>query len=165
MSVFLVEFVCIMADFHALNACNAAMAVACTVLFVKKHLWCTELTWSSYCKIFFCTQKTCNHFCIRRVGTRGSCAYTASCLPSNSCGMCNQKGRELPKYGTLFGDMTWFPVYFQKTLNFLVFHWNIKLKTSKHEFVDRIHQNKQGLEGKKLSGREFILFEVYVWQT
>ena len=28
MSVFLVEFVCIMADFHALNACNAAMAVA-----------------------------------------------------------------------------------------------------------------------------------------
>ena len=32
------EFVCIMADFHALNGCNAAMAVACTVLVVKKHL-------------------------------------------------------------------------------------------------------------------------------
>ena len=90
MTVFLVEFVFIMADFHALNACNAAMAVACTVLVVKKHLWCTELTWSSYCKIFFCTQKTCDHLCVRRVGTRGSCANTASCLPSNSCGMCNQ---------------------------------------------------------------------------
>ena len=61
--------------------------------------------------------------------------------------------------------MTWFPVYFQKTLHFVVFDWNIELKTSKHEFVDSIHQNKQGLEGKKLSGREFILFEEYVWQT
>ena len=40
-------------------------------------------------------------------------------------------------------------VYFTKTL--LSFHRNIELKTSKHEFPDRIHQNKQGFEGKKLS--------------
>ena len=31
------------------------------------------------------------------------------------------------------------------------FHRNIELKTSKHEFPDKIHQNKQGFEGKKLS--------------
>ena len=34
---------------------------------------------------------------------------------------------------------------------FLGFHRNIELKTSKHEFADRIHQNKQRFEGKKLS--------------
>ena len=35
------------------------------------------------------------------------------------------------------------------------------MKTSKHEFTDRIHQNKQGFEGKKLSGKEFLTFEEY----
>ena len=50
---------------------------------------------------------------------------------------------------------SWFAVYLQKTLYFLVFHRNIGLKTSKYEFTDRIHQNKQGFEGKKLSGKEY----------
>ena len=49
----------------------------------------------------------------------------------------------------------------QKTLYFLVFHRNIGLKTSIYEFSDRIHQNKQGFEGKKLSGKEFVAFEEY----
>ena len=35
------------------------------------------------------------------------------------------------------------------------------LKTSTYEFTDRIHQNKQGFEGKKLSGKEFVAFEEY----
>ena len=52
-------------------------------------------------------------------------------------------------------------VYLQKTLYFLVFHRDIGLKTGKHEFTDRIHQNKQGLEGKKLSGKEFLAFKDY----
>ena len=51
--------------------------------------------------------------------------------------------------------------YLQKTLYFLVFHRNIGLKTSIYEFSDRIHQNKQGFEGKKLSGKEFVAFEEY----
>ena len=54
-----------------------------------------------------------------------------------------------------------FAVYLQKTLYFLVFHRNIGLKTSKHEFNDRTHQNKQGFQGKKLSGKEFLAFEEY----
>ena len=41
----------------------------------------------------------------------------------------------------------------------LVFHPNIGLKTSTYEFIDRIHQNKEGFEGKKLSGKE--AFEEY----
>ena len=45
---------------------------------------------------------------------------------------------------------SWFAVYLKKTLYFLVFHRNIGLKTSIYEFSDRIHQNKQGFEGKKL---------------
>ena len=57
-------------------------------------------------------------------------------------------------------DTSWFADYLQKTLYFFVFHWNIGLKTSKHENTDRIHQNKQGLEGKKLSGKEFLAFKV-----
>ena len=35
------------------------------------------------------------------------------------------------------------------------------LKTSKNEFTDKRHQNKQGFEGKKLSGKEFLAFEEY----
>jgi len=46
-------------------------------------------------------------------------------------------------------NTTRFAVYLQKTLYFLVFHRNIGLKTSKHEFTDKSHQNKQGFEGKK----------------
>ena len=42
---------------------------------------------------------------------------------------------------------------------FLVFHRNIGLKTSTYEFTDRIHQNKQDFEAKKLSGKEFVAFE------
>ena len=49
----------------------------------------------------------------------------------------------------------WFAVYLRKTLYFLVFHRNVGLKTSTYEFTDRIHQNKQGFEGKKLSGKEY----------
>ena len=58
-------------------------------------------------------------------------------------------------------NTSWFAVYLQKTLYFLVFHGNIGLKTSKHEFTDKIHQNKQAFEGKKLSGKEFLAFEEY----
>ena len=42
-----------------------------------------------------------------------------------------------------------------------LFHRGIELKTSKIEFTDRRHQNKQGFEGKKLSGKEFVAFEEY----
>ena len=55
----------------------------------------------------------------------------------------------------------WFAVYLRKTLYFLVFHRNVGLKTSTYEFTDRIHQNKQDFEGKKLSGKEFVAFEEY----
>ena len=44
---------------------------------------------------------------------------------------------------------------FESTLYFLVSRWNIGLKTSKHEFTDRSHQNKQGFEGKKLRRTNF----------
>ena len=54
-----------------------------------------------------------------------------------------------------------FAVHLQKTLYFLVFHQNIGLKTSKHEFNDRRNQNKQGFEGTKLSRKEFVAFEEY----
>ena len=60
---------------------------------------------------------------------------------------------------------SWFAVYLQKTLYFLVFHRDIGLKTSIYEFTERIHQNKQGFEGKKLSGKEFVAFEEYQRQT
>ena len=56
---------------------------------------------------------------------------------------------------------SWFAVYLQKTLYFLVFHRDIGLKTSIYEFTERIHQNKQGFDGKKLSGKEFVAFEEY----
>ena len=75
-------------------------------------------------------------------------------------------------------------VYFTQTLVFFGFHRNIELKTNptpvlshrarrepwergwlktnKHEFVDIIHQNKQGFDGKKLSegqaGRNSLCF-------
>ena len=75
-------------------------------------------------------------------------------------------------------------VYFTQTLFFFGFHRNIELKinptpvlshrarsepwergwlkTNKHEFVDIIHQNKQGFDGKKLSegqaGRNSLCF-------
>ena len=55
-------------------------------------------------------------------------------------------------------NTSWFAVHRQKTIYFLVFHRNIGLKTSKHEFTDKIHPNKQGFEGKKLSGKEFLAF-------
>ena len=58
-------------------------------------------------------------------------------------------------------NTSWFAVYIKKTLYFLVFHRNMGLKTSKHEFTDKRHQNKQGFEGKKLSGKEFLAFEEY----
>ena len=63
--------------------------------------------------------------------------------------------------GIMKFNTSWFAVYLQKTLYFLVFYRNIGLKTGKHEFTDRIHQNKQGLEGKKLSGKEFLAFKDY----
>ena len=63
--------------------------------------------------------------------------------------------------GIMKFNTSWFAVYLQKTLYFLVFYRNIGLKTGKHEFTDRIHQNKQGLEGKKLSGKEFHAFKDY----
>ena len=40
---------------------------------------------------------------------------------------------------------------FQRHFVFSGFHRIIELKTSKHEFGDIIHQNKQGFDGKKLS--------------
>ena len=44
-------------------------------------------------------------------------------------------------------------------LSLLVKYW---VKTRKHEFTDIIHQNKQGIDGKKRSGKEFIAFEQHV---
>ena len=38
----------------------------------------------------------------------------------------------------------------QRRFVFPGFHQIIELKTSKHEFADIIHQNKQGFDGKKL---------------
>ena len=47
------------------------------------------------------------------------------------------------------------------------FHPIFKLETSKHEFADIIHQNRQGFEGNKLSegGKEFVAFQQHVLQT
>ena len=56
-------------------------------------------------------------------------------------------------------------MYLQKTLYFLVSRWNIELKTSKHEFTDISHQNKQGFEDKKLSGTDFTVFQQNVCQS
>ena len=53
-------------------------------------------------------------------------------------------------------------IYFRKTLYFLVYRGNVELKTRYHEFTDIIHQNKQGIDGKKRSGKEFIAFEQHV---
>ena len=44
---------------------------------------------------------------------------------------------------------------FERRFIFLVSRRNIELKTSKHEFADRSHQNMQGFEGKKLRGTDF----------
>ena len=55
--------------------------------------------------------------------------------------------------------------YFRKTFYFLVSRRNIELKTSKNEFTDRSHQNKQGFEDKKLSGTDFAAFQQNVCQT
>ena len=50
----------------------------------------------------------------------------------------------------------------QRRFIFSGFHRIIELKTSKHEFADMIHQNKQGFEGKKRSedqaGRNSLRF-------
>ena len=47
----------------------------------------------------------------------------------------------------------------RKTLYILVSRRNIELKTNKHGFTDRSHQNKQGFESKiELSGTEFTAF-------
>ena len=35
----------------------------------------------------------------------------------------------------------------------------MELETSKHEFTDRSHQNKQGFKGNKLKGTEFTTFK------
>ena len=55
--------------------------------------------------------------------------------------------------------------YFRKTFYFVVSRRNIELKTSKNEFTDRSHQNKQGFEGKKLNGTDFAAFQQNVCQT
>ena len=54
---------------------------------------------------------------------------------------------------------------FESTLHFLVSRCNIDLKTSKHEFTDISHQNKQSFEGKKLRGTNFTAFQQNVCQT
>ena len=53
---------------------------------------------------------------------------------------------------------------FERRFIFLVSRQNIDLKTSKHEFIDRTHQNKQGFEGKKLRGTDQNTSE-YMCQT
>ena len=53
----------------------------------------------------------------------------------------------------------------EKTLYFLVSQRNIELKTGKHEFTDISDQNKQGFEGKKLSGTELTAIEENLCQT
>ena len=56
-------------------------------------------------------------------------------------------------------------LYIRKTLYFLVSRQNIELQTSKHEFTDISHQNKQGFEDKKLSGTDFTVFQLNVCQS
>ena len=56
-------------------------------------------------------------------------------------------------------------LYVRKTLYFLVSLQNIELETSKHEFTDISHQNKQGFEDKKLSGTDFTAFQQNVCQS
>ena len=51
------------------------------------------------------------------------------------------------------------PIQFRTTLHFLFSRRNIELKTSKHKFTDRSHQNKRDFEGKKLSGTDFTSFQ------
>ena len=46
-----------------------------------------------------------------------------------------------------------------------IFSANIELETSKHEFTDISHQNKQGFEDKKLSGTDFTVFQQNVCQS
>ena len=46
-----------------------------------------------------------------------------------------------------------------------IFSANIELETSKHEFTDISHQNKQGFEDKKLSGTDFTAFQQNVCQS
>ena len=46
-----------------------------------------------------------------------------------------------------------------------IFSANIELETSKHEFTDISHQNKQGFEDKKLSGTDFTPFQQNVCQS
>ena len=66
------------------------------------------------------------------------------------------------KLTSIMNSILVYSVYLRKTLYFLVFHGNIGLKTSTYEFTDRIYQNKQGFEGKKLSGNNSSrLFEQY----
>ena len=60
---------------------------------------------------------------------------------------------------------SWPDIYFRKKFCFLVSRPNIEFKTSKHEFTDKSHQNKQGFEGKKLSGTDFTAFQQNVCQT
>ena len=54
---------------------------------------------------------------------------------------------------------------FESMLYFLVSRWNMELKTSKHEFTDISHQNKQGFEGKKFRWTNFTAFQQNVCQT
>ena len=57
--------------------------------------------------------------------------------------------------------------YWKYNFDVLGFHPNIRLKTSTYELTDRIHQNKQGFEGKKLrakwEGIRRVSIREYVW--
>ena len=57
---------------------------------------------------------------------------------------------------------------FERRYIFYFLGRNIELKTSKHKFTDKSHQNKRDFEGKKLSGTDFTFFQQNVtrlWPT
>ena len=61
-----------------------------------------------------------------------------------------------------FGVTSWSSVYFRKTLYFLICQRNIEVEKIELSWVDRSHQNKQGFEGKMLSGKELAAFEEFM---
>ena len=55
------------------------------------------------------------------------------------------------------------PIQFRTTLHFLFSRRNIELKTSKHKFTDRSHQNKRDKKAKSSAGR--ISLRSRLWPT
>ena len=91
-------------------------------------------------------------FKARKFGSVGTIYFPIHQVPTV---VINDTADFPPARGKLSSVNPWPDMYFRKTLYFLVSSWNMELKTSKHEFTDISHQNKQGFEGKKLRGTNF----------